>query len=578
MFIKLKFLTTPQAVILAGLFMALFILVPSKNASAAYDSARLIDNDIFLNSTSLPIPSIQAFLESKGSGLATRSFLLNCYGPDSKERQWYTAAGAPCDQTIPASQIIYYAAQIYGINPQVILATLQKEQSLISSPNPTDWQISQAMGYGCPTTGDCNSASNFFYQIDSGVWVLRYHYERARGNNTWWNTNANWVCGTEKNFYKPNLYPGQNVRFYDEYNINYRTVPIANAATSALYCYTPHVFNNHTNSPDPNQVSGSSRCWSSHPTEGSIGKCYTGSYNFVYWFERWFGSTISGKCIDGFAEVKTDVVFRKFDSKIDLADFLVYSGSGSGCIESHIWNTGFTSWKTHIASNQPGVKFADLQVMFGDLDGGGRDYPLLFGLQNTSTNKIEAHVWNKNMKSFLAHAASNQPVVNRADSQVLVADLNGDGKDEPILIVYRNTGSGMIELHGWGGGMQSWLYNIATNVPAIDPANASLAFGDLDGDGDDEAILIAYANTGSGRIEFHVWNPGLWSWQSHIASNMPMVNPIDNKVVFADVDGNNIDEAVLVGLRSTGSGRIEFHVWNPGFTSWKSNTASNQPY
>ncbi len=220
---------------------------------------------------------IQTFLSGKGSGLASRSFTLNCYGADSKERQWYTAVGAPCDQTVPASQIIYYAAQIYGINPQVILATLQKEQSLITSPNPTDWQVNQAMGYGCPTTGGCG-ASNFFYQIDSGVWVLRFHYERARGNMTWWRSDTSWVCGTEKNFYKPNLLPNQDVRFYDEDGVHYRTHFIANAATSSLYCYTPHAYNN------PQGLSGL-------PTYGTSGRYYTGSYNFVYSFERWFGST-----------------------------------------------------------------------------------------------------------------------------------------------------------------------------------------------------------------------------------------------------------------------------------------------
>lgn len=250
----------------------------TEQASAAYDGGRLVDNSVFLNAASMSPQDIQNFLVTRGSGLSSRSFQLNCYGPTSLERQWYTAAGAPCDQITPASHIIYYASQIYGVNPRVILATLQKEQSLITSPNPTDWQINQAMGYACPTTGQCAGNSTFFYQIDSGTWVLRFHYERARGNMNWWSPSTSWTCGTEKNYYKPNLYPNQNVNFYDEDGVMYRTHFISNAATSAFYCYTPHTYNN------PQGLYG-------RTPYGTVGRYYSGSYNFVSFYELWFGPT-----------------------------------------------------------------------------------------------------------------------------------------------------------------------------------------------------------------------------------------------------------------------------------------------
>jgi hypothetical protein len=155
---------------------------------------------------------------------------------------------------------------------------MQKEQSLITATNPTNRQFVQAMGYGCPTTGSCDDASNFFWQIDNGTWVLRFHYERARGNMSWWYTSNSWTCGTEKNFYKPNLYPGQNVNFYDEDGVMYRTHFIANAATSSFYCYTPHTYNN------PQGLYG-------RAPYGTIGRYYSGSYNFVSFYELWFGPT-----------------------------------------------------------------------------------------------------------------------------------------------------------------------------------------------------------------------------------------------------------------------------------------------
>ncbi|NBU34143.1 hypothetical protein EB118_14310 [bacterium] len=282
------------------MFVFAFILVAmlfiqSPKAYAVYDGSRLIDNAVFLDANTMNANQIQQFLVDKGAGLASRTFVLTCGAPnETTTMQAYASVGAPCGQTVQASSIIYYAAQIYGVNPRVILATMQKEQSLTTAANPTDWQISQAMGYACPTTGSCSSSSNFFYQIDNGTWVLRFHYERARGNFNWWFTSTSWTCGSSKpSYYVPNLYPGQNVTFIDPYSgAQYANVFIQNAATSAFYCYTPHVFNNHTNSPHPDELSGSSRCYPSLPASGSQGRCYTGSYNFVLWFEKWFGPTV----------------------------------------------------------------------------------------------------------------------------------------------------------------------------------------------------------------------------------------------------------------------------------------------
>lgn len=291
-------LLVPLLLLTFGLL--LFAQLASNKPANAYDSARLIDNSVFLDAKSMSASQIQNFLDARGSGIADMEFQLDCDLAGTQAKQQYQALNAPCGQKTSSANIIYYASQIYGISPRVVIATLQKEQSLITNPNPGSWEINQAMGYGCPTSGHCDDDSGFFWQVDNGTWVLRFHYERARGNNSWWYESSSWTCGSAKdNYYSPNLYPRQSVKFYDpsQYSngVHYATINIKNAATSAMYCYTPHVFNNHANSPHPYQVSGSSSCWTFHPAAGSKGICYTGSYNFVKAFENWFGSTLSTK-------------------------------------------------------------------------------------------------------------------------------------------------------------------------------------------------------------------------------------------------------------------------------------------
>lgn len=269
------------SVILFSCLLA-FQAISTNRVSAAYEGGHLIDNGLYLDAASMNAAQIQSFLTGKGGALANKSFVMNCDAAGQQAKQIYLSLGAPCDQSVLASQIIYYAAQVYGISPRAILVTLQKEQSLVTATNPTDRQYAQAMGYACPTSGNCDASSNFFWQIDNATWVLRFHYERARGNMNWWYTSTSWTCGTQKAYYRPNLYPNQNVNFYDEDNVYYRTHFIVTAATSALYCYTPHAYNN------PQGLYGL-------PTYGTTGRYYTGSYNFVKFYELWFGSTRNGE-------------------------------------------------------------------------------------------------------------------------------------------------------------------------------------------------------------------------------------------------------------------------------------------
>ncbi len=273
---KSRFIYKSILALSLSLGITVFAQTPS---SAVYNGARIVDNTIFLNAASMSENNIQSFLASKNSGLTSKTFLFNC-AYDYQTEQWYRAIGAPCGQVVRASAIIYYAAQIYGINPQVILATLQKEQSLITNPYPDSIDLNYAMGYGCPTTGTCTTAG-FFEQVDMGTWTLRYNYERASGNYNWWKPSSGWVCdGRDRKFYTPSLYPNQNVTFIDQDGVAYRTYYLANAATSSMYCYTPHAYNN------PQGLYG-------REPFGTVGRYYSGSYNFVYFFEIWFGSPLT---------------------------------------------------------------------------------------------------------------------------------------------------------------------------------------------------------------------------------------------------------------------------------------------
>lgn len=250
--------------LLLALLLVSFFMNPVK-ASALNYTDHPMDDSIFRASFTMSAADIQSFLQNKGSGLAGFSDIEDC-GSSSGGHYAFYATYYSCGSRVAASKIIYDAAQAYGINPQAILATLQKEQSLVTTPNPVSSQLNYAMGYGCPDSGGCSYAG-FFNQVDNGTWQFRTDYELSAGNNYWGYGPSSFPCSGATRYYNKGLLPGNDVTFIDDHGTGYTHFVIPNPSTATLYCYTPHVF------------------------PGSAQQYYSGSYWFVYYFSQWFGTS-----------------------------------------------------------------------------------------------------------------------------------------------------------------------------------------------------------------------------------------------------------------------------------------------
>jgi hypothetical protein len=287
-----------------GCFLAIFVAgaylsTGQASAATAYDAGHLMDDAILLNSSSMNIAQIQSFLSSMGGAIANYTSVFDCSATlngktfiGQASHDAYISIGAPCGQTVSAATTIYYASQAYGVNPQAVIATMQKEQSLITAATYDSYKFGYAMGFNCPDSTGCSSGSDFMYQLDGGTWALRFRYERLRGNASYWPSSSSQACMSATGYYSPSLLPNQTVSFSDDNGVNYANIPILNAATSSLYCYTPHVFNNFPGCTNKKYSSAL-------PTVGDKGMCYTGSYNFVSAFNAWFGLPYASPLIKG---------------------------------------------------------------------------------------------------------------------------------------------------------------------------------------------------------------------------------------------------------------------------------------
>ncbi len=176
-------------------------LWPFFPARAQFNPHFIISDSELTNSDSMSLDQIQNFLEEQNSTLAKY-----------------------VDPTVrmTAAQIIYDNARLNRINPRYILVLLQKEQSLITDPQPSPDQYNWATGYGV-----CDSCS----KSDPGVQKFKgFALQVDRG-----------AGGTRFYFDNPDKFRFQTGKTY---TIDNTEVTIKNDATRALYTYTPHLHGN----------------------------------------------------------------------------------------------------------------------------------------------------------------------------------------------------------------------------------------------------------------------------------------------------------------------------------------------
>lgn len=154
--------------------------------------SQLISNKEFTDTAALDAIGVQAFLEDRNSFLA-----------DYKEND------------TSAAQIIFDAAQKSGLNPYVLLTTMEKENSLISrQKQPREALMAASMGYGYTDGGTYTAgAKSFTGQVNKGAELLARLFKEAQSQT----------------------FP---MKFRADYGKH--KVQIDNAATLALFQYTPH--------------------------------------------------------------------------------------------------------------------------------------------------------------------------------------------------------------------------------------------------------------------------------------------------------------------------------------------------
>lgn len=228
-----------------------------------FKPGNIISDAVFFDSATMSEAQIQTFLESKVASCRAGSVCLKDYRVDTRsipaDAMCQAYAGGGVER---ASRVIYKVTQACGINPQVILVMLQKEQGLVTSTAPSAWAYQAAMGQGCPDTAACDSRYyGLFNQVYGGAWQLKRYANPPGTSNyfTWYAPGKTW-----------------NVLFNPNVDCGRAPVYIENQATANLYYYTPY---------QPNAAALAAGY-------GLGDSCSSyGNRNFFNYFTDWFGPT-----------------------------------------------------------------------------------------------------------------------------------------------------------------------------------------------------------------------------------------------------------------------------------------------
>jgi len=309
------------------------VLLLSSSTHAAdaskFEPGNIIDDIVFYNNGSMTASQIQTFLNSKNPTCDTNgtkpasdwgrpdishatlaSYLRNGTHGYSKDTGFhappYTCTkdykqntpqmeaasglceGLPAKSNRTAAQIIKDVSDACGINPQVLIVLLQKEQSLITDTWPLKRQYDSATGFDCPDTAPCDPAyAGFFYQV--------YHAARQFKVYKAYPNSYNYISGrTNRIYWHPDLSRCGSSQVY-----------IENQATAALYIYTPY----RPNQAALNNLYGTGNSCSSY-----------GNRNFWRLFTDWFGSTH-----DTTAKISRNLWISPSSGAISTADSLSVS-------------------------------------------------------------------------------------------------------------------------------------------------------------------------------------------------------------------------------------------------------------
>jgi len=251
----------------------------------------------------------------------------------------------------------------------------------------------------------------------------------------------------------------------------------------------------------------------------------------------------------------SSVAFSDVDGDGD-EDLLItgQNNSQEGISKLYI-NDGAGNFSELMGNSFDGVELGS--VAFSDLDGDG-DEDLLITGQNNSDERISKLYINDGAGNF--SELMGTPFDGVMDSSVAFSDVDGDG-DKDVLITGLNNSAKIISKLYTNDGAGNFSEMTGSSFEGA--WAGSLAFSDVDGDDDEDVLITGQNNSGALTSKLYT-NDGAGNFSEVMDSPFDAVGL--SSVAFSDIDGDG-DKDVLITGESTSFERISKLYTNNGIVS-----------
>jgi len=271
-------------------------------------------------------------------------------------------------------------------------------------------------------------------------------------------------------------------------------------------------------------------------------------------FERVLPPPPNPQIIADFISVRNGgFAFADVDNDGDVDFVITGLSTEEGEITKLYLNDGIGNYSESFNTSFTG--FSNASVAFADIDN-DNDLDLFITGYSNNEEPISKLYTNDGSGNFTEVA--NTPFVGTYSSSIAFSDIDNDGNQDILITGYSDQGK-ISKLYA-NDGSGNFTEVINTTFTAV--SDGSIAFADIDNDGDQDVLITGYSD--QGRISKLYTNDGSGSFTEVLDTTFTAVS--DSSVAFSDVDNDGDQDVLITGYSDQGKiSKLYFNDGNENF-------------
>jgi len=200
-------------------------------------------------------------------------------------------------------------------------------------------------------------------------------------------------------------------------------------------------------------------------------------------------------------------------------------------------------------------------IAFSDIDGDGDKDVLITGDDNSGSpfSHVTKLYTNNGLGIF---TEINHPFEDVGESSIAFSDIDNDGDNDVLITGHNNGGGGsFVSILYINDG--SGIFTPAQVMPFVQVYESSVAFSDVNGDGYADVLITGEDTTANDVSKLYI-NDALGGFNDLLQNPNPFFGVYDGDVAFADIDNDGDNDVLITGA---GNGNYNAKLYLNNFNS-----------